>query len=248
MKKLNKRIIYGLSMSVIFAVSFIAAFFSAKDMVTNRFFSANLSTMLLEPKWKQYNAENIVPEQVIDKDPCVTNDGEVDAYVYIEVSVPYYMENVNVENSTGVLVKDDGTNLLSKSALPVFKFIADGVDNDNNYNALNSTLDSREQDVNDANWEIVGTPEVSGTGSSGVIKYVYAYTDGAGNLKELKPGDTTITLFDKVKLINLRENKTYSLDYTFENYPLGIQVTHKSIQTGLGVNTIDGVWALIKDE
>ena len=55
-------------------------------------------------------------------------------------------------------------------------------------------------------------------------------------------------LFDKVKLVNIRENDVYSLENVFSNRPLGVEVQSKSIQTGVGSTDINTVWELLKDD
>ncbi|GEM_PF-4818932 len=105
--KLKKRIIYGAAMGSLFAVTAIAAFFTAKDEVSNRFFTKHLSTILTETEWKQAN--NITPEEVVPKNPMITNDGEIDVFTYLVVTVPYYKQYVYVENQMGVGSTDINT-------------------------------------------------------------------------------------------------------------------------------------------
>ena len=85
--------------------------------------------------------------------------------------------------------------------------------------------------------------------NSGVITYVYAYTGTSDTvLKALPVGAETPTLFDKVKLVNIRENNVNPLENIFANTPLGVEVTSKCIQTGVGSTDKDTVWELLKDE
>lgn len=69
------------------AVGFISAYFTDVETKTNVFTVGNIDIELLEPNWNE--PTNIMPEQEFAKDPHVTNVGSNDAYVFIEVEVPY---------------------------------------------------------------------------------------------------------------------------------------------------------------
>ena len=252
--KLNKRIVYGSAMGCLFAVTAIAAFFSAKDTVSNRFLTKNMSTYLSEPNWKPTEATNITPEEVVDKDPKITNDGEIDVYTYLVVTVPYYQQYVFAEDQAGqaITVSEGTANVMTSTPLPMFRFITSGMSDTDNYNSLNSDLQKLEQQVN-SGWSLVkGYPKAepwSSGANSGVITYVYAYTGTSATvLKPLPVGAETPTLFDKVKLVNIRENNVNPLENIFANTPLGVEVTSKCIQTGVGSTDKDTVWELLKDE
>lgn len=257
MKKLKKRIIYTLSLSVIFAVLAIAAFFSAKDVITNTFSAKNLSTILYEPKWK--SAENMTPEEVVEKDPTVANNGDVSAYVFLEVTVPYYKGNVYVEDKDGKAIGGAGSgNIAAANVVPMFRFITGATTGESdNYNDLNAEaiLTSLSQPVNEGWVLLEGYPKlepytttIGGTADAGNVKYIYAYTGGdAENMKPLKVGEATPPLFNKVKLINIRDNDVYSLEKTFADIPLAVQVTNRSIQASLSTENKEEVWELLDE-
>ena len=255
--KLKKRIIYGAAMGSLFAVTAIAAFFTAKDEVSNSFFTKHLSTILTETEWKQAN--NITPEEVVPKNPRITNDGEIDVFTYLVVTVPYYKQYVYVEDQNGKTktVGEGTTNIMTTTPVPMFRFITNSTaGSGDNYNDLNGQLTNLTQQVNEG-WKLVSgyplvKPYKDGEGNDtnfGVIEYVYAYTDtNPSELKPLPVGGNTPTLFDKVKLVNIRENDVYSLENVFSNRPLGVEVQSKSIQTGVGSTDINTVWELLKDD
>ena len=195
----------------------------------------------------------------MDKNPKITNNGEIDVFTYILVTVPYYNRYVYAEDQQGQAITVSGgtDNILTSTPLPMFRFItANTTGSENNYNALNGDLTNLTQQVNDG-WSLVnGYPVVrpgkDGAGNEqyfGVIEYAYAYTgESESELQPLPVGKDTPTLFDKVKLVNVRENDAYPLENIFANAPLGVEVTSKCIQTGVGSTDKDTVWELLKDE
>ncbi len=67
------------------------AYLVAQDSINNRFnLDTNLSISLTEPSFVEENAKNLVPAQVVAKDPTITNDGTVEAYVAATVKVPVF--------------------------------------------------------------------------------------------------------------------------------------------------------------
>lgn len=69
------------------------AYFSDADTATNTFTVGKVSIDLQEPSWNPDDTtstfKDILPNQDIAKDPKIQNDGINDAYVFIEVKVPY---------------------------------------------------------------------------------------------------------------------------------------------------------------
>ena len=258
----RRKVLYMLSVINIFAVLVSAAFFASKDVVTNRFVTSNISTLLTETKWVPSNAVNIEPNSVLPKNPQVTNTGDVDVYTFLEVKVPYfYMENLYIEKAYGDIADlgksltvsdgaieydpDSNKNITYTKKVPLFRFIVDGVTNESKLNEP-KILSSLEQDVKNS-WKMVGEPTDDGNGT---FTYVYAYTDENGALKRLPPKgeNTTNALFDAVKLVNIRENETSPmLDEVFANRPLAIDISSHSIQAdhlALENTQLAEVWAL----
>ena len=66
----------------------IYAYFTDGETVTNTFTVGRVSLDLEEPDW--IPPENITPEQEIEKDPQIVNDGINDEFVFLEVAVPYW--------------------------------------------------------------------------------------------------------------------------------------------------------------
>ena len=87
--KSKRRILLLVCMAMILTVGGISAYFTDGDTATNEFIVGNVSIDLQELNWDPDNAKNISPNQIIAKDPKIVNDGESDAYVFMEVIVPY---------------------------------------------------------------------------------------------------------------------------------------------------------------
>lgn len=109
MKNKRKGLLAVLLVMVI-AVASISAYFTDTETVTNTFTIGEVDIELTEPNWDALPdandneipdvAENIVPSQIIIKDPKVTNVGINDAFIFVEVEVPY---------ASIITVQDNGT-------------------------------------------------------------------------------------------------------------------------------------------
>lgn len=80
------------------AVGGIMAYFTDSESVTNTFTVGKVSLDLEEPGWDP--PEDITPNEEIEKDPHVINDGTNSEFIFLEVEVPY--KNV-------IVAEDDGT-------------------------------------------------------------------------------------------------------------------------------------------
>ena len=99
------------------AITGALAFLTAKDSAENKFTVGNVDIELTEPSWVEADGENIVPGQVIAKDPTITNTGKNDAYVYMMVEIPKAY-------STDIVFKNDSgkSTVETKSHYPLFSF------------------------------------------------------------------------------------------------------------------------------
>lgn len=75
----------------------IMAYFTDNETAENTFTVGKVSLSLIEPKWVV--PKNIAPNQEIDKDPQIKNDGVNAEYVFMEVTVPY--GNIVTANQDG---------------------------------------------------------------------------------------------------------------------------------------------------
>lgn len=87
-----------IALVAILLISGIFAYLTDADTASNKFTIGKVDIDLIESKWDNATdtdgdgvpdfAENVVPNQTIEKDPKIKNEGENPAYVYIKVTVP----------------------------------------------------------------------------------------------------------------------------------------------------------------
>ena len=97
-KKIFARTILAVALVSLLAVGMISAYFTDTETKANVFTVGKIDIELDEPSWEE--PTEILPEQEFPKDPQITNVGKNDAYVFMEVEVPY----ANI-----VTANDDGT-------------------------------------------------------------------------------------------------------------------------------------------
>lgn len=93
----KKLILTAVILTLILIIGGILAYFTDVDTKVNKFTMGNVSISVDEPNWPgtvDTPVENIVPNDVIPKDPQITNTGSIDIYAFVKVVVPY--ENVVV--------------------------------------------------------------------------------------------------------------------------------------------------------
>lgn len=121
MKNSTKTIIISAALVSAMAIGGTLAYFTDKDSAINKIDVGQVTVDLTEPNWDSKpdtdkngvpdHAENVVPTQVISKDPKITNTGANDAYVYLKVSVP--KANIFTANSDGTKNPQAVTQLFS---------------------------------------------------------------------------------------------------------------------------------------
>jgi len=264
-KKRSPGLIAGMILVVLMIILLVTlAMFMSYDEVTNVFVSGKLDIVLVEPNWDPSNAVNIVPNAELPKDPKVYNN-EVDADVFLEVTVPYVtlkIDNNNDQNKGQLLT--GGTNGWSPDGskyvdVPLYKFMVNTGTEDNPIYDHNTDYSSPAQmvhasDANTSGWQLMTTNSSDTyTGKNEnkkVYIYRYAYVEKDGEMKPMIHGTETPVLFDKIKLINFRENDS---EFTFErNRDYSIKVQAYGIQAYfLAENNMTktvpaDVWAVLK--
>ena len=110
MKKKNlSKVILATALVGCMFVGPISAYFTDADTATNTFTVGKIEIDLQEPDWVP--PTDITPEQEFAKDPQVENTGINDAYVFVEVVVPY--ANVVTANEDGTKNEAADTELFS---------------------------------------------------------------------------------------------------------------------------------------
>lgn len=204
------------------------AFFASRDEVTNRFNATNLDILLTEPHWNPAKAKNVVPEQVLDKDPYVSNIDEVDAYVFLKVTVPY--ATVQLEQTTGESKGSDVSGGMTLK-MPLYKF--------GKRNVVGAVVSYEYDSNNDLDqlvnegWQRVGGIKDDTTNQT--FTYVYAHVSSSNLIPLIKDHTTQYPLFDKIKVVNFDETSfkadpgnTAGIDRTKS---AGIKVEAFGIQT-----------------
>ncbi|MEE3450076.1 MAG: hypothetical protein VZR27_05165 [Acutalibacteraceae bacterium] len=212
------------------------AMFTSGDFVSNRFSGGKVDISLIEPDWQYENGMNVIPGDIIPKNPGVVNNEKLDVYVFLKVTVPCDTDLV-IENDQG---EDKGKPLSAVYPVPLYKFI----DKDDQMNTdLNST-----QQVN-AEWVLIYGYPVTNTDNT-EYTYVYGYIGSNQNPKRLEAlsenQKTTQPLFNKIQVLNFGE-KGFDSERSY-----GITVKAYGIQTqflngDLTTNIPDEVWAKIGD-
>jgi predicted ribosomally synthesized peptide with SipW-like signal peptide len=84
----NKMFIAGFMLLFLLVVGSTMAYLIDTDSKSNIFTFGNVDIELTEPHWVAANALNVVPGQVLPKDPKLTNTGNTNAYVFMDVTMP----------------------------------------------------------------------------------------------------------------------------------------------------------------
>lgn len=176
----SKKIFFAALSSILIlaiALSGTAMYLSDNDSATNTMTVGDVKIELLEPNWEEAN--NVVPNQELPKDPQIHNRGINDAIVYMTVEVP--VENITLANDNGTKGEKGNTELFW------FKDSADGASTHaNNF---------------DSNWVHLDTKDTGADLSGDTHTYVFAY-------HSVLPSDATTTpLFDKIQIKNFIENE-----------------------------------------
>lgn len=84
-----KLVIIALTLVLAMGVAGISAYFTDAETVTNTFVVGDVSLDLEEPSWDPDPEDPVVPNEEVEKDPQIKNDGTNDMYVFLKVEMPY---------------------------------------------------------------------------------------------------------------------------------------------------------------
>ena len=193
----------ALALASFTVIAGLAAYFTSSDTVTNTFSAAKLRIQVTEPHWT--DNPTIVPDEVIPKDPYITNTDAVSAYVFMQVTVP--VQDVIYELDTDA---DDKGTYSNKSYIPLFRFIPGEGTGEGQYV---TEPENAGQLINPGWYAMPGYPKENKNSSGETVSYtyLYAWTNSDDNTNDtmavLHPGDRTDTpLFDDVIFCNARED------------------------------------------
>ena len=256
-QKRSPALIAGIILLVFTIILMITlAMFASFDEVTNVFNAGKVDIILTESNWNPENAKNVVPEQVIEKNPKIRNNEEmVDTYVFLKVVVPYIdTSSADTGNQLENNSNSKGTKLTETTSIPLYKFVVTTTSNNVSTDSYNTTLTS-EQQVHNGWYLLSGYPKQNIENKTYTYVYAHIQTDSYGNnitdpsvkMMPLMAGhETQNPLFDKIRVVNFNEvNLDTNRDYSIQIDAYGIQANFLR-DNNTTTNDPSQVWAMIE--
>ncbi len=211
-------IVYVLLLSGIFS------YFHSEDVVTNRLDAKSGSVTIQEPAWDskgQYKARASEPGMKIEKDPSGYNNGQVDLYIRLKMTIK--ADSFTSKNETYDASYHYDESVRINAILDAIK-----LEND-------SFLNSERTSTNNTKFIMETATE------SGKTVYYFYYTDGnkndenADTMKIVKPKESTAELFDHIDIPIYKKDYLGVFDQPYDiileaegipaaNYPEGLTV------------------------
>lgn len=254
MQKRKQNIALVVSCAVLLVFTSICAYTVSTESTTNSLTVGNIDIILTENNWEENQV--IVPDEDLDKNPVVTNQGKNEAYIFAKVAVPY-VENITMDYSDNTYDHVQGQKMpkLVNEPLPLFKF---GVKGKNDKIEYDTSITSK-QLVNE-NWVLVdGYPKKNEKNQE--LIYIYAYVDRVQDednpnitttyLKKMPAvgengENTTEPIFDKIKIVNFSDTHGgISGQRSVDVDAYGIQTEFLQNQTAANIKE---VWNLLASE
>lgn len=160
------------------------AYLTDSEGSVNTFTVGSVQIDLEEPNWNPDDTKDIVPNEVVKKDPRIENTGTNTAYAFAEVKIPA---------KTIVLANADGTKQ------------AEGVHDLFTYGTVTTTGGREVYTPGGLNegWSLIKSEVATADGYS---TYIFGYN------KPLAKDEATLTVFDRVKFANIVEGQIDSQD------------------------------------
>lgn len=187
------------------------AYLTDEEVSVNTFTVGKVQIDLEEPNQNPDDTDDIVPNEVIKKDPQVENTGTNKAYVFVEVKIP-----------TKEIVLADETG--AKQDLGVHDLFT--------YGTITTVDDKEVYTAGGLNEGWSAVKSVVNTVGDSYSTYIFGYN------KPLAKGETTLTVFDRVKFANIVEGQ---IDSTDVNIPIKAYAIQAEVNSDGGTTTIDGV-------
>lgn len=186
------------------------AYLTDNEAHVNTFTVGKVQIDLEEPGWDPEDGEDIVPNEEIEKDPKIENTGTNLAYVFAEVKIPA---------AEVITAGADGTK--NPSALQdLFT-----------YGTVRGSGDAKVYTAGGLNegWYLIQSEKAQRSGDYST--YIF------GHQKPLEKGESTLSVFDQVKFINLVEGQldSQSLDIPVKGYAIQAETSAD------GTTTLNGV-------
>lgn len=194
----------------------ISAYFTDMDHLTNTFTTGKVEIDLEEPAW-QGDQTNLVPGDIITKDPQITSKASTPSFVYLQVRVP--VANVTMVNEDGTKTEKKEHQLLTYGCGETGDTIeGEQVALDIRY-GLAANINRNTED----SWSLVKSEQLVAEGDAPISYYrVYTYSYN----KVLLEGETTKPLFEKVRLLNFMEGELEQSVFNMPIQAFAIQAAH----------------------
>lgn len=199
------------------AIGGTMAYLTDAEKTTNTFTVGKVQVDLEEPNYPGNGSDtvkNLVPNQVVAKDPKVANTGNNASINFISVSIP--MKNV-------VVAEDDGTKRTAAMTELFQTRSGDGEFGNGNVNSAWILVDTKYYDA-------VGAESTTASDKTTKVVRVYGYNE------KLAKNTESATIFDSVKLVNLVEGQADTSTQNIDVKAYAIQATDI---TGITTDTLD---------
>jgi len=218
----------------------IFSYFHSEDTVTNRLSAKNGSVTIQEPDWDktgQFKANASEPGMKIEKDPSGYNDGQVDLYIRLKMTIE--LDSLTQAEKDLKTQEYKDRYLTSENDLRRLKTIAENIKYVSADNASAFiTLDTSDADVR--NWSITGCSNsyfVPDSANQSVdddkLVFYFYYTNGQKNVENkdlmcrVAPYESTMELFQRVDIPEYKKDYLgvfdlpYKITVQAEGIPVG---------------------------
>ena len=236
-KNNGKNLLIVMAMLVILIIGSIGAYFTATDEATNSFTVGKIDVEITEPTWEALAdtdendipdvAEAVLPNQLIEKDPMVTNTSDAnDAFVFVKVTVPkadIYTANIA-----------DGNKAKQTSVTQLFQ-----LNNADNTKAGNGKAWNGNDTFNADSWYLIK----SNTEGDDVNEYIFAYGSST-DCTVLAAGETTEEpVFSSVTFCNAISGQ--DLELSTQNITIEAYAIQANDLTSSDKTEPAAIWAIL---
>ena len=187
----------------VFAAIGILSYLQSNDTVTNRIISKNGSVTLYEPHWDstgQYKAKKSEPGMTIEKDPYAVNNGQIDIYTRLKVTVRLG-GNSSVSNADRLA-----------AILKAIKY-----KNDNNEYVPLFTESSGVWSCSNSKYYLVGFT-INNSNDYLIMYFFYTNGDNENHMQIVSPDESTPVLFDRVDIPIYKKDYLGIFDKPYDIY------------------------------
>lgn len=208
----KKLIITAIILALVLAIGGILAYFTDVEQKENKFKTSKVDIEVIEESWPgnpdtpggDPKTVDIVPGQIVAKDPLVKNNGEGTVYAFVEIEVPK------------AKFKLAGEDAISNTARPLFKLLK------------GASEAAAVEGINDG-WTLLSTDDTA----ADKVVYVYGYKTASetGVLTGLAKNASTTKAFNYVKFVDVDEDSNTPAANSIQNKEYTVKVNGYGIQT-----------------